>query len=384
MSVRIVDISDNKYSRIKGDRKQMMEKRRSKKRIILVILLSVIFLLIIGWWAFCVKMYDDNFNVRGDSYEPLMLRVEDFDGLKCTEYAFSSDKGQKLAGYLYRVGEDQHGIVVIAHGFGGGGHNSYMDVANYFAQNGYYVFAYDATGCDKSEGEGVGGVPQGVIDLDYAVSFVEESSEIPDLPIVLFGHSWGGYSVSSVLTYHPEVKAVIECSGFNRSSDMFESGGKSQAGVMIYAMTPFIRIHELIKYGKYASNTAMDGFDSTDAAIMIVHSADDGVIGIEYGCDKYYEKYKDDSRFTFIRFEDRGHNDVFNDPANTYKDEFNAEFGKWLETLDYDYKAKENSERFIEDKARYITENLDHARWGNRLAEDLFARFLDFYEKAIK
>ena len=83
-------------------------------------------------------------------------------------------------------------MYVIAHGFGGGGHNSYMDVANYFASNGYYVFAYDVTGCDKSEGEGVGGVPQGVIDLDHAISFVEDNNEIPELPIMLFGHSWGG------------------------------------------------------------------------------------------------------------------------------------------------------------------------------------------------
>lgn len=361
-----------------------MKKKRSKKKIVLLTLLIVIFLIIAGWWAFCVKMYNENFDVSANSYEPLMLRVEDFEGLECTEYSFPSDKGQKLAGYLYSSGEEQHGIVIISHGFGGGGHNSYMDVADYFAKNGYYVFAYDATAMDKSEGEGLGGVPQGVIDLDHAISFVESESDIPDLPIVLFGHSWGGYCVSSVLTFHPEIKAVIECSGFDRSSDMFESGGKSQAGSVIYTMTPFIRIHEYFKYGKYAKNTAMDGFDATDANIMIVHSADDDVIGIEYGLDKYYEKYKDNSRFKFIRFEDRGHNEVFNDPNNTYKDDFDAKFDSWLETLDYDYKAEENKERFSEDKAEYITENLDHEKWSHRLDEELFAEFLEFYEQSIR
>ena len=361
-----------------------MKKAMSKKRIRLIIFLCLIILLVIGWWAFCVKMYNDNFNVRGDSYTPLMLRVDDFEGLECTEYTFSSDKGQKLAGYLYSSGENQHGIVVLAHGFGGGGHNSYMDVADYFAENGYYVFCYDATGCDKSEGEGVGGTPQGVIDLDHAISFVEENMDIPDLPIVLFGHSWGGYCVCSVLNFHPEVKAVIECSGFNRSSDMFESGGKSQAGGIIYTMTPFIRIHERFKYGKYASHTAMDGFEASDAAVMVVHSADDDVIGIEYGCDKYYEKYKDDPRFTFIRFEDRGHNEILNNQANTYKDELNAGFDKWLDTLDYNYEAEEYKERFKEDKARYLNENLDHARWSSMLDEELFARFLEFFDKATK
>jgi len=238
---------------------------------------------------------------------------------------------------------------------------------------------------DKSEGDGLGGVPQGVIDLDNAISFVESNNDIPDLPIVLFGHSWGGYCVSAVLNYHTEVKAVIECSGFNSSSDMFESGGKSQAGSLIYTMTPFIRIHEFFKYGKYATNTAMDGFDaSPDTNVMIVHSADDDVIGIEYGLDKYYEKYKDDPRFSFIRFEDRGHSEILNDPVNSYKDEFNAGFDDWLKTLDYDYETKENKERFKEDKARYETEHLDHAKWSARLDQDLFVRFLEFYERSIR
>ena len=360
-----------------------MKRIKSKKKAVIIVLVSAIVLLIIGWWAFCVMMYNENFNVRCDSYEPLMLRTEDFDTLECKEYSFPSDNEQMLAGYLYSVGSDQQGIIVIAHGFGGG-HNSYMDVANYFASNGYYVFAYDATGCDKSEGKGVGGVPQGVIDLDHAITFVEESKDIPELPVMLFGHSWGGYCVCNVLNYHPEIKAVIECSGFNCSSDMFESGGKSQAGDVIYAMTPFIKIHERFKYGKYASNTAMDGFENTDASILVLHSADDNVIGIEYGYDKYYEKYKDDPHFTFIKFEDRGHNEVFNDPDNTYKDEFNTGFDKWLETLDYDYNAEENKERFKADKAEYITENLDHTKWSTRLDEDLFSQFLDFYNTAVK
>ena len=357
---------------------------KKKTKIIILSVISIIVLSIIGWWVFCVKMYNDNFDVRGDSYEPLMLRVEDFDGLECKEYTFPSDKGQKLAGYLYSNGMDQHGIVIIAHGFGGGGHNSYMGVADFFARNGYYVFAYDATAMDKSEGEGLGGVPQGVVDLDHAITFVESNSDIPDLPIVLFGHSWGGYCVSAVLTYHPEVKAVIACSGFNSSPDMFESGGKEQAGSVIYAMRPFIALHERFKFGKYAANTAMNGFDSTDALVMIVHSADDNVIGIEYGLDKYYEKYKDDPRFTFMRFEDRGHNNILMDQGDTYEDELDLAFAEWLTTLDYDYKAEENKERFKMDKTNYLNEHLDRERWSHRLDEELFNQFLEFYEAAIR
>lgn len=361
-----------------------MNKAKSKKKIVLIILASFIMLLFCGWYAFCVKTYNENINIRCESYGPRMLHREDFSGLQCTEYSFPSDKGQMLAGYLYSAGENQHGIVVIAHGFGGGGQNSYMSCADFFAHNGYYVFAYDATAMDKSEGNGLGGVPQGVIDLEHAISFVEASSDIPSLPVVLFGHSWGGYCVCNVLSYHPEVRAVIECSGFNRSSDMLESFGKYKAGAVIHAIIPFIRIHERLTYGTYATGTAMKAFEASDAPVMIVHSADDNVIGIEYGYDTYFKKYKNNPRFTFIRFDDRGHNDIFTDPANSYKDEFNAAFDKWLETLDYDYRVKKNEDRFIKDKADYITKNLDHEQWSHRLDENLFARFLEFYEQALQ
>ena len=357
-----------------------MKKKKSKKKIILIVILCLIVLLAGGWWAFSVNIYNENFNVRLTSYEPLMLAVDDFEGLQRTKYEFPSDKGQMLTGYLYSAGEDQHGILVIAHGFGAG-HNSYMDVANYFAQNGYLVFAYDATGNDESEGKGVGGVPQGAADLDYAISFVEESGNFPKLPVVLFGHSWGGYSACSVLNWHPEVKAVVECSGCNRSSDLFEAGGKEQAGGLIYTMMPFVKLHERIRYGKYAAHTAMDGFAASSAAVMIVHSADDDVVPIEYGLDLYYKTYKDDPRFTFLRLEDRGHNYVYND--TTYIDEFNAGFNDWTKTLDYDYKAEENRERFAKDKADYIHQNLDRERFCHMLDTEMFDAFLAFYDKNI-
>ena len=61
--------------------------------------------------ALSVMIYNANFNRRFESYEPLMLYVDDFDGLERIQYDFLSDKGQKLTGYLYHAGENQRGIV---------------------------------------------------------------------------------------------------------------------------------------------------------------------------------------------------------------------------------------------------------------------------------
>ena len=360
----------------------MQKKRHLARKIIILVICFILVLAIAGLWGLSVVIYNDNFDKRFESYEPQMYYVEDFENLERTKYEFSSDKGQMLTGYMYSSGDNQKGVVVLAHGFGGGGHNSYMDVANFFAQNNYFVFAYDATGNDESEGESVGGLPQGVIDLEHAISFVKQQDDYNSLPIVLFGHSWGGYSASSVLTYHPDVKAVIECAGFNRSSDVIESTGKEIVGNSVHLMMPFVKIHERINYGKYATNTALDGFEASDAAVLVLHSEDDSTVPVEYGYDIYYDKYKDDPRFKFIHFDDRGHSYVYHDV--TYINDFNAEFDKWLETLDYDYNAEENKEHFIADKADYINKNLDREKWSNMLDSELFKQFLNFYDKNIE
>ena len=354
------------------------------------VVLSVAFL-----WVGLLIAYSQNFCQRFTSYEPKLLYVEDYEGLSCVHYDFKSNKGQQLAGYWYNYSEGKNqtvenkkGIVVMAHGFGGGGHNSYMDIAYVFAKNGYYVFAYDATGNDNSEGLGkksvVGGLPQGVIDLNYAISFVEDSGNFPKLPIMLFGHSWGGYSVSSVLSYHPEVKAVAEVAGFNNSTGMFVAGGKDMAGAFVYVMLPFYAIFETAKYGKYASASGVKGFAATDAKIMIIHSMNDTTVPPEYGYSIYYKKFAGDPRFTFLSNENQGHSNILrSQEGQDYIKAFNAQFQEDFAKLDYDYKAKENVERFEKDKADYIHKNLDHYIFSHSANEELLSKVIAMYDSTL-
>ena len=164
-----------------------------RKRILLVAasIAAVLFLVIMP--VLTVMVYEDNFGERFETADWMAYSVSDFEGLQVEECSFPSNENQLLAGYCYS--KDLHdgtqppkGVVVLAHGLGGGGQNTYMDLADYFTSNGYLVFAYDVTGNDKSEGSSVKGLPQGVIDLDYALRYVRQSDVYAGLPIVLFGH----------------------------------------------------------------------------------------------------------------------------------------------------------------------------------------------------
>lgn len=353
--------------------------KKPLKIVLIVVAILLVLLLAAGMFlpGYLARMvYEENFGHRLTSYDPMSWSIDDFEALQRERYTFPSDKGQMLTGYrYYHEGVEARGVVVIAHGFGGGGHRHYMNIADYFAANGYVVFCYDATGNDESEGEAVGGLPQGLIDLDYALRFVKSEPAFAGLPIMLWGHSWGGYSVGSVLALHPDVKAAVIVAGFNSSMDMMETEGRNIAGDAVSLILPALEAHEAENFGGYAAMNILDGVAATDAQIMFIHGEQDQMIPIEESFGRYHAAYADDPRFTFIRYEDREHNFIFCDPARqAYVDAFNAGSEAYV---------AEHGEPTEEERAAYYNEHLDlHQLYP--LDMELMAQMLALYDSSIQ
>ena len=309
-----------------------------------------------------LSIYDSIF-VRYQSVEPQIRTVDEFKGLEVQECSFLSDRGQRLAGYIYsKKGLKPVGVVIIAHGLGVGGQCVYMAVADYFTSHGYLVFAYDATGNDKSEGASGVGMEQGIIDLSHAIDYVEHDRVMRHYPIVLFGHSWGAYCVGAVLNVHPEVKAVVAVSGFNSTTDYFRYvADVEDTDGTLSMLAPYVERIEKQKFGKYADYTALKGFANTEAGIMIIHSKDDQNVAESLGYDLYYKKYKDDERFRFKLYENRKHMYIF------YADEAVA------------YDQKRIDDRTLAPTAYGRNHAFDKSK-GYKLDTALFSDILDFYD----
>ncbi|WP_200798712.1 alpha/beta hydrolase family protein [Bacillus tuaregi] len=347
-----------------------------KRKFIITFITVIVFLLLIMPFVLSAMIYEDNFGDRYETYAPMARSIDEFYGLNYQRHTFTSNQGQVLVGYKYfRNLENSKGVVVISHGLGGGGHNSYMDVADYFASNGYMVFAYDATGNDESEGRSVKGIPQGLIDLDFALQYVKQASDFEGLPIMLFGHSWGGYAVGSGLNLHPDVKAVVMVAGFNKSMDIIEEEGKKIAGDGIHFLLPYISFYERMKLGKYATYNCIKGFENSEAGVMIIHSTDDEMISQENGFDVFYDHYKSNPRFCFMKYEDRGHDYIYySDRSREYKAEFNRKFDEYINSLDKEFTS--------EIKESYLSDNLDKKILFD-LDEDLMKSIVKFYDNHI-
>lgn len=238
----------------------------------IVILFSVCSMVIVK------TMYDKQFQRADKPKFSGYLTYGDVDGYDRRVVRFRSG-GNTLAGYVYGEHNDK-GLVVIAHGLGGGA-ESYVAETLYFVDNGWRVFSFDCTGSYESEGKGTIGLPQSVLDLNSALGYIESDSALKDLPVMLYGHSWGGYAVAAVLNYGHDIAAAASIAGFNAPMEILFERATKMMGAFAYVEYPFLWAYQTMLFGRAARLTAVDGINSADTAVMIIHGDKDTTVSYD-------------------------------------------------------------------------------------------------------
>lgn len=217
-------------------------------------------------------MYDQNFPRFTQSKYSGYIRYQDVVGVDRTLVEFQSGQNT-LTGYVYG-GMNQKGLVVISHGQGYGAED-YLPQTLYFVDHGWRVLAFDNTGTYASQGKSSVGLSQSLLDLEAALAFIENSPELRGLPVMLFGHSWGGYAVTAVLSEGTPVRAVVSAAGYDSPMGLIQEQLKRQLGIVGIVEIPFGRLYQALLFGGAAHRTAVDGINASGVPVMIIHGTAD-------------------------------------------------------------------------------------------------------------
>ena len=178
-----------------------------------------------------------------------------------------------LQGYLF--GEDSRkGIIIVAHGFHADANCHLAEITDLAAQ-GWYVLAFDGTGAGQSDGATCVGLEQMRLDLRSVIDYVRGDETLGELPIVLYGHSMGGYACAS-LSDDPEVSAVISIAGFNDPTEAMTAFSKKYVGPLAYAAQPVMALRSRIRFGYPI--TAADAINAADTPVLIVYGSEDETV----------------------------------------------------------------------------------------------------------
>lgn len=209
--------------------------------------------------------------------------------------------GYILHGFLYEA-PDSRGLVVISNGIGDGA-DSHLPEIMCFVDEGYDVISYDGTGTRASEGYGVRGISQPLIDLDCALDTIQTKEDLSGLPLFVYGHSAGGYAAAVSTASHPEIDGIVCLCAFDNPLEELLFRAKGYAGPVAYAGYPFMAVSYMATFPDIYDLSASSSLSASKVPALIVAGDDDKVVPFDANI---YSKQAliDDDDAVFILVED--------------------------------------------------------------------------------
>lgn len=267
------------------------------------------------------------------------------------------------------------GIVLMAHGIHSGG-DDYLNVVCYFLENHFNVFSFNYKGTYDSEGDSTVGLCESLVDVDHAISYINSNPKYNKLPLFLFGHSWGGYAVSAVLSLHNNIKACACVSAMNNGYTMMVEKASQYVGKLSATAKPFFDIYQKFLFKDYIKYNGTMGVNAYNTPIVIAHGVDDGVIVFDkQSVIAHKEEFTNPNIKYYIGKGFQGeHSDILlSNEAIIYKREIASE----IKLLEMQKKRKLTDEELIE-----LYKNVDHNKYS-KVNEELMSLIIKTFNSAL-
>ena len=206
-----------------------------------------------------------------------------------------------------------------------------MEIAS-LAKKGYKVLTYDHQGCGESEGKNMYSLNQPTRDVNAILDHLKINK-----PIVLVGHSLGGYTSLNLVNMRKDIDKAIIISGF--ISMELEISGFVKSKFIIKGIMKYERKvqPELFKLNN------LEYLKETKDQLLFIHSEDDGMVPYKTSMKLVEEINNPNIRTCLLN--NRKHNPNYSDNATQYMNEV---FGNYYQLI------KEKKIKTDADKIKYF------------------------------
>lgn len=273
---------------------------------------------------------------RGDgSLHITYQNLEEVSAYGLTSRHVSTMSGKyRLHGYIYNLENNPFpkALILMYHGIASGS-NYLFNMIHDLVKEGYEVIAFDFHASMMSEGNYIGDMTKSIKDCEAILKYIKSDSTISNLPLYVFGHSWGGYNaLMTLLIDDNRVKKCVSISGFDTEYQVVNGQHPILAKFLVAKL--------LLNNGKYFFYSGRKALKMTDAKVLYIQGTNDKIVNPKQSGYVFEKIAKERDNIEVIFYPGRGHT-PFVDPASVEKqDEILAKlgfFGNSEVSLNYHY-----------------------------------------------
>ena len=218
------------------------------------------------------------------------------------------------------------------------------------------------------------------MNLDHALTYIKKDRQLSQYKLYLFGHSWGGYAATSVLSLHKNICGCAAVAPFNSGYTLFVEKGEEYASAIkkesLIGGFPkeFLDTYQVLLFKNYTKLDGVKGINSTDIPVFIAHGTRDFVISFNH---QSVISHKDEIRRENVTYyvgtgTQAGHNTILHSQRAVA---YQKQVEKDLKRLKKEY----DRELTQEEKAEFC-KGVDHALYSE-VNEELMQAIVDMFNK---
>ena len=258
--------------------------------------------------------------------------TSDFKGLNEEAFSFVNSRGIELKYFYYYYNNYKDDkIVLFLHGLACG-HYAYFAEIDALARRRFKVLTIDYTGCGDSKGKVLGSLNTPTKDVNELLDLLKL-----DKPLVLVGHSLGGYTSLNTISIRDEIKKAVIISGFLSVKTIGEALIKND-----FFVKRIVKYENKL-YPEYKELNNIDYLNKTTDDIFFIQSDDDAMVPYRIALEVLEQI--DNPHIKKLKMSNRKHNPNYTDAAVQY---MNETFGN------YYYLIKQKKIKTSEDKINYF------------------------------
>ena len=281
----------------------------------------------------------------------------DFKGFKQDAFTFTNSKGIEIHYfYYYYDNYKDDKLILFCHGLCPG-HTAYLAEIECLARRGYKILTLDYTGCGESKGKRLGSLNTPTRDVDELLNYLKI-----DKPVVIMGHSLGGYTTLNLMNKRKDLQKAVILSGFLSIPLTLPTMIKSK-----FVVKRILSYERKIEPNKSPLDN-IEYLKTTKDRLFMIQSEDDQMI--PYNVSLKVVEEMNNPNIKTLKYVGRKHNPNYTDDAINYMNEV---FGQ------YYYLIKQKKLKTDAEKIEYF-KDVSLARLTKQ-DEKLFDEIQEFIEK---
>ncbi|MCM8772350.1 MAG: alpha/beta fold hydrolase [Candidatus Omnitrophica bacterium] len=215
----------------------------------------------------------------------IYIKPEDL-GLKYENIILKTEDGKILKGWLI-YSEKSKGIIICLHGYPANKSDILPVVEFLYPEFSLLFFDFRAHG--ESQGKVCYFGLKEFLDVKSAIEFIKNDKRLRDLPIGIWGYSFGGAVAIISSAKYSEIKAIVTDSAFANFPDMVRNYYKN-LGPLKYIFSTFsIFLGKYVFKKDFRENSPENFIDKVKCPILIIHSKNDEFVPFSHA-ERLYKK----------------------------------------------------------------------------------------------